>query len=180
MLVTNILLAQSSIRDEESDNQVSEQTKAQVKGFRGIEIGMSIDEVKSALLNDSYFNYHGDPDVYFLPKKEQSLIECSGNSYIKRAFFQFYDKKLFIMIIVLDPLKIDYYTLFTALKEKYGNFLLFSPEFVKWEGNDIRLSLEKPLWVKYVDIDVFEKLKQEGKAQEKAEGITLDEFIKDF
>ena len=72
------------------------------QGFRGIELGMELERVKELLREDPCFDYRGDPDVSFLPQTFQTLIECTGNSYIERAFFQFHEKRLAIMILVLD------------------------------------------------------------------------------
>src|SRR5579864_7469505 len=88
--------------------------------FRGISLGMGIDDVKAALKADPLFRYRGDPDVSFLPQSNQYLIECDGATYIRRAYFQFADSRLFIMILVLDPLSLDHYSLFSALTAKYG------------------------------------------------------------
>ncbi|MBN2444350.1 MAG: hypothetical protein JXJ04_23510, partial [Spirochaetales bacterium] len=102
------------------------------KGYRGIEIGMASEEVKEILLDDPLFDYRGDPDVSFLPATSQVLIECDGNMYIKRASFQFYNNKLFIMIIELNQVKIDYYTMYTTLTAKYGDSTTLDPTEAIW------------------------------------------------
>ena len=66
--------------------------------FREIVLGMSLDDLKTALLEDSLFNFRGDRDVSFLPVREESLVETSGSSFIRRAFFQLRDGALFIKI----------------------------------------------------------------------------------
>ena len=96
--------------------------------FRGISLGMGIDDVKAALKADPLFRYRGDPDVSFLPQSNQYLIECDGATYIRRAYFQFADSRLFIMILVLDPLSLDHYSLFSALSAKYGQPASLSPQ----------------------------------------------------
>jgi hypothetical protein len=156
------------------------ETLTSFKAFRGIEIGMSLEQVKEILKKDAYFNYRGDPDVYFLPVKEQLLIECDGNVFIKRAYFQFVDKKLLCMIIDLDENKVDYFSLLTTLNNNYGNYQSFSPQLIVWEKNGLRLSLEKPLTVKYIDLAVFRRLKEAGKAAETEEEKTLKDFLGQF
>jgi len=100
-------------------------------GFRGISLGMGLDQVKQALKADPLFRYRGDPDVSFLPQTSQYLIECDGNSYLRRAYFQFADSRLFIMILVLDTLKLDHYSLFSALSAKYGAPTSLDPQAVR-------------------------------------------------
>ncbi|MBN2534524.1 MAG: hypothetical protein JXB88_16695 [Spirochaetales bacterium] len=150
------------------------------KGFRGIELGMHIDTVKDLLLDDPFFDYRGDPDVSFLPESQRDLIECAGNLFIKRAYFQFNEKKLYIIIIELDQAKLDHYTMFTTLTGKYGESTSLDPTEVVWVFPNIRLSLEKPLTVKYIDREVFEKLKESGKIEEDIEKITREKFLEDF
>ena len=104
-------------------------------GFRGITVGMGLDQVKQALKADPLFRYRGDPDVSFLPQTSQYLIECEGNSYLRRAYFQFADSRLFIMILVLDTQRLDHYSLFSALSTKYGQPASLSPQEVVWQSD---------------------------------------------
>ena len=182
-----LLFAQSSISGDNKTTPApsptttpSSENLASFKSFRGIEIGMSIDQVKEILKKDAYFNYRGDPDVYFLPVKEQLLIECSGNVFVKRAYFQFVDKKLLCMIIDLDENKVDYFSMLTTLNNTYGTYQSFSPQLIVWEKSGLRLSLEKPLTVKYIDLDVFRRLNDAGKAVETEEEKTLKDFLGQF
>ena len=95
--------------------------------FRGLSLGMGLDQVKAALKADPLFRYRGDPDVSFLPQTSQYLIECEGASFLRRAYFQFADGRLFIMILVLDTQKLDHYSLFVTLTTKYGQPTSLSP-----------------------------------------------------
>jgi hypothetical protein len=149
-------------------------------GFRGITLGLSVDKVKSLLLEDPYFDYRGEPDVSFLPDTSQKLIEVDGFSFIKKAYFQFYEEKLYILILILDEDKIDYYTMFTTLVSKYGEFTTLNPKKVVWEFEDVVFSLEKPLSVKYIDRAVFNQLQEEGVAEEQWRDISRENFLKEF
>jgi len=162
-----------------SQNEAFE-PQAAIKSFRGFSLGMSLDKVKEQLQKDPYFNYAGEPDVYFLPERKQLLIECSGTGFIRRAFFQFYEEKLFSLILDLDETLIDFYNLFTTLKNKYGRYLSFSPVNVVWEIQGVRLALEKPLTVKYLDLTAFNKIREEGKATETIESMSLKQFLNEF
>lgn len=153
---------------------------AEISAFRGFSLGLGIDAVKELLKKDVSFNYRGDPDVYFLPKQEQQLIECSGNAFIKRAYFQFVDQKLFSLILDLDDTKVDFYSMLVTFQDKYGAYLSFSPQAVVWEVGNTRLSLEKPLTVKYIDKAVFNILKDAGKAVLTSESQTLRDFLAEF
>ncbi len=150
------------------------------KGFRGISLGMGLDEVKGALKADAQFRYRGDPDVSFLPQTSQYLIECEGTSYIRRAYFQFVDGRLFIMILVLDPQRLDHFFLFSSLSAKYGQPTSLTPEESVWQSDPVRFSLERPLSVKYIDNKAFSAMLAKGGAQRDVEQLSRDKFIEQF
>jgi hypothetical protein len=149
-------------------------------GFRGITLGMGLDQVKSALKADPLFSYRGDPDVSFLPQTSQYLIECDGNAFLRRAYFQFADSRLFIMILVLDPQKLDHFSLFSALTAKYGQPTSLDPTETVWQTDIERFSLEKPLTVKYIDNKTFSALLSQGGAQRDLEQLSREKFIEQF
>ncbi len=148
--------------------------------FRGITLGMAVDDVKSALKSDPLFRYRGDPDVSFLPQTSQYLIECEGTTYIRRAYFQFSDGRLFIMILVLDPVLIDHYSLFSTLSAKYGPPGSLDPQESVWQTADVRFSLERPLTVKYVDNRVLASVLAKGGAQKDLEQLSREGFLAQF
>ncbi len=149
-------------------------------GFRGISLGMSPDEVKARLREDPLFRYRGDPDVSLVPQEAgQSLIECEGALYVRRAYFQFDNQRLFIMILVLDPERVDHYSLYSALTRKYGESSSLSPRETVWMFDNVRLSLERPLTVKYVERKTFSSL-QKGAPQADQEQMSRDRFLEQF
>lgn len=150
------------------------------RGFRGIELGMGLEQVKEKLAADALFGYRGDPDVSLLPTPQQSLIECTGSSYVRRAFFQFHEGRLFVLILVLEPARLDYYTLFSTLSRKYGNPARLDPSEAIWEFAGVRLALERPLNVKYLDLAVFDSLREQGQAQEALSGVSRQSFLEQF
>jgi len=149
-------------------------------GFREIELGMSLDEVKEKLKGDSYFDYRGDPDVNLLTTPNKSVIECAGSFFIRRAFFQFHKEELYIIILLLDPTKIDYFTMYTTFVNKYGEPDSLNPEEALWDDGEIRLSLERPLSVKYIAMDVFNMLKKENDREESVETFLKERFLNEF
>jgi hypothetical protein len=149
-------------------------------GFRSISLGMGLDQVKQALKSDPLFRYRGDPDVSFLPQTSQYLIECDGNSYLRRAYFQFADSRLFIMILVLDTLKLDHYSLFSALSAKYGPPSSLNPQETVWQSDPVRFSLERPLTVKYIDNKTFSALNAKSGAPGDLDRLSREKFIEQF
>ena len=148
--------------------------------YRGLSLGMSLDDLKNALFNDSAFAFRGDPDVSFLPLSTQNLVESEGTGFIKRAFFQLKDGAVFFMAFAMNTTMIDHYSIFTAFVEKYGQPLTLNPREAVWESETVRVSIERPLTVKYIDKSVFDTLVTESRT-EKAYGRELREnFLNDF
>jgi hypothetical protein len=149
-------------------------------GFRSIALGMGLDQVKAALKADPLFRYRGDPDVSFLPQTSQYLIECDGTTYLRRAYFQFADSRLFIMILVLDTLKLDHYSLFSALSAKYGPPSSLSPQETVWQSAPVRFSLERPLTVKYIDNKTFSAVLSKAVTSGDLDRLSREKFIEQF
>lgn len=150
------------------------------RGFRGVELGMSLAEVETVLKSDELFLYRGGPDVTLLPRPDEKLLEVQGLSFVKRAFFQFHEDKLFSAIYVLNPEKMDHYSVFTRLSERYGKPGSLSPRESVWSDGSVRVSLERPLTVKYLDLATLEKLKQGGQARQSWEDLSRQDFLEGF
>lgn len=167
------LWAQENSTEEESGKTLPRQ-------FREIVLGMTLDDLKSALEEDRMFNFRGDRDVSFLPAREESLVETSGSSFIRRAFFQLRDGELFIMAFTLNTAMIDHYSVFTDLVGKYGQPSYLDPKEAVWETEEIRLSVERPLTVKYIDKKVFDDIVNESSLVESRRIRQRQEFLDEF
>lgn len=148
--------------------------------FGTIELGMGVDAVKERLGEDPNFIYRGDPDVTLTPARQQELIEVEGTLFVERAFFQFEDEELYIIILQLNRRRLDYFTMYTDLEGKYGEPAVFEPSQVVWESDAVRMSLEKPLTVKYVARAVFEELVAAGEMERSQRDISREEFLEQF
>jgi len=148
--------------------------------FREISLGMGLDNLKDALLKDNLFNFRGDRDVSFLPAREESLVETTGSSFVRRAFFQLRDGLLFIMSFTLDTNLMDHYSMFTNLVEKYGQPSYLDPKESVWETEDTRITLERPLTIKYVDKKVFDDIISESALIQSRRVRERQEFLDEF
>jgi hypothetical protein len=148
--------------------------------FRQLSLGMKIDDLKEALLKDDYFHFRGDRDVSFLPVREQSLVETTGSSFIKRAFFQLRDGNVFIMAFTLNTEIVDHYSIFTQFTEKYGEPSYLDPRTAIWETDETRISIERPLTVKYIDKVVFNDIVNESGLIQSDQVQRRQEFINEF
>jgi hypothetical protein len=148
--------------------------------YRSLSLGMALDELKSALSADSLFLFRGDRDISFLPVREETLVETTGLSFVRRAYFQLVDAKVYIMSFSLDTRLMDHYSVFTSFIKKYGEPLELNPAFAVWESDETRVSIERPLTVKYIDKTVFNRLNEESKTKEDREILRREEFLADF
>jgi len=148
--------------------------------FRQLALGMSLEDLKGNLIKDGLFNFRGDRDVSFLPVREQSLVETTGSSFIKRAFFQLRDGEVFIMAFTLNTEIIDHYSVFTQFVEKYGEPASLSPRAAIWETDETRIAIERPLTVKYIDKTVFDDIVNESGLIESGQVWQRQEFLNEF
>ena len=58
----------------------------------------------------------------------------------------------------MNPENIDYYSLYSSLVDKYGEPGLVDQKKALWENDRVRLVLERPLTVKYIDTAVFNEI----------------------
>jgi hypothetical protein len=141
---------------------------------------MDLEELKDALADDGLFAFRGDPDISFLPAREENLVETTGLSFIRRAFFQLRERRVFIMAFSMDPRRIDHYSVFVSLVKKYGEPARLNPREAVWENDETRVSLERPLTVKYIDMTVFRAIMGEAKAEEAAEVFLRQGFLNEL
>lgn len=151
-------------------------------GYKDITLGMSLDETKDALLKDSDFGYHGDRDVSLLPNSNKSLIETDatyglGSNFLTNCYFQFTEDKLYIITININTDRMDYYSVFTTLCNKYGEPTSISPSAAIWKNDDVTMSLEKPLTLKYVDNDLYDSTQNYSNVPKSATEITREQFL---
>ena len=151
-------------------------------GYKNIKLGMSLDETKENLVKDPDFGYHGNRDVSLIPNSSKTLIETDaehglGSNFLQRCWFQFSYDELYIITINVNPEKMDYYSIFTKLVEKYGEPDTFSPQAATWKDDDVTMSLEKPLTLKYIDNKIFEQTQNYSNIQKSPTEITREMFL---
>ena len=149
-------------------------------GYKNIQLGQSFEEVRSILEKDSSFGFRGDRDVSLLPTEERVLIETSGSSFFDRCWFQFYENKLYTLILNINVERMDYYSMFKTFTLKYGEPTSLNPTKSEWKNNSVILSLEKPLTVKYLDVKAFDELQKSSEAATSAEEYLRKKFLESF
>ena len=146
-------------------------------GYSTVKLGMSLEDVKTALLRDPDFGYRGDRDVSLLPGENRHLIETKGADFLGNCWFQFHEEALYIISINVNPDFMDYYSIFNTLCKKYGNPKYLDPEKATWEDESVILSLEKPLCLKYTDAKVNNQILEQSKAEQAAIEYLREGFL---
>ena len=148
--------------------------------FRAFSLGMGLEELKSVLVQDGLFHFRGDRDVSFLPIRQETLVETTGSSFVRRAFFQISEESVYIMSFTLDTRLVDHYSVFTSFVRRYGEPVSLSPGESVWESEESRVSIERPLTVKYVDKTVFDRLVDESRNLQNRQLMRREDFLADF
>lgn len=135
-------------------------------GYSTVQLGMTLEETQTALIRDPDFGYRGERDVSLLPGENRQIIETKGGSFLDNCWFQFYNDYLYIISINVNQEFMDYYSIFSTLCKKYGNPIYLDPEKATWEDEDVILSLEKPLCLKYTDAKISGQILEQAEVQQ--------------
>ena len=149
-------------------------------GFNDIKLGISLEQAKEVLKNNDNFYYRGDPDVSFMDKPNTSSLDVEGRGYVSRGIFQFSDDKLYVISIFIDTDFLDHYAMFVYLTQTYGPPDDFSPEKSVWNLDDISMSLERPLNIKYIDENIFAEIVGARVVKDSLESDLRRQFIEQF
>ena len=157
-------------------------TEAVPDSFGSVKLGMSVDDVKAMLAKDSQFGYRGDRDVSLMAGENRTLIETDSAryapySYLDRCWFQFYEDKLYIMTINMNQEKLDHYSVFSQLCEKYGTPTSLNPDKSEWVSDTVIVDLERPLSIKYTDRTVMEKIQNASFVDKTAKEKSREQFL---
>lgn len=154
-------------------------------GYNNITLGMTLDQAKEALKSNPQFGYHGDRDVSLVPYQNQVLIETDadkgyGTIFLTNCWFQFYKDKLYIITINVNTDKMDYYSMFVTLKNKYGEPTSLDPEKSIWKNDSITMILEKPLSIKYIDNSTYDEIIKQSNVEISGEELSREMFLEEF
>ncbi|MDC7236131.1 MAG: hypothetical protein PQJ58_23115 [Spirochaetales bacterium] len=185
LFFSQFLYSQSSLfdNDENSSTDAEEDSREYSElpgGYRSIDLGMDFEKVKELLLTEPRFDFRGDPDVSIQKKGDQSLISSKGRAFIDQGFFQFNENSLYLIILNLDRERMDFYSVQKTLTDKYGDPDDLSPEGLFWRNDSVQFSLEYPLTLKYLDLQVFNSFIEEDVRLKSFQEISRTEFLEDF
>lgn len=150
------------------------------RGFREIVLGSDFDTTETAIIGDGAFAYRGRPDISLSLSREDTVIDTRGRGYVDRALFAFHNDRLFSISLYLQQQRLDYFQVFNQLSERYGDPATLDPERALWEDGRTRIELERPLTVRYLDVETFRARRDEARNRQAIEDITREEFLDEF
>ena len=146
-------------------------------GFGDIALGDSLQNTVQKIMLSDFFSFNEAEDVSIIPSSANSLITTQGVRYIQEGFFQFDTDALVSIHLILNGNYIDHFSLFTFLMNTYGQPQILTPHLSTWESDTVRISLEKPLTIKYVDLQYFLVQQKERTVQESESQRGINEFL---
>jgi len=174
-------LGSQSLEPQTSDMENPDRVVSAIsRTYRNFSLGMSSTEVKENLRSDNWFNYQGDPDLSLLQRPRASVIDTEGSLFISRGLFQFEENLLIAIVLELNSKRLDWYSVYLALEGKYGAPSDLSPTKIVWEDSYTRLTMEKPLTVKYLDRAAFERALEEDLNRKSWLAQARGEFLNEF
>ena len=133
------------------------------RGYMNVQLGMNSEQTKSELKRNSAFGYKGERDVSLTPDQNTVIIQTDtykklGSDFLTQCYFQFHDDILYSITINVNTEKMDYYSVFTTLTEKYGEPDFLNPQQTKWQDEKKLLFFAKPLTIDKSCVNMFNAL----------------------
>lgn len=128
----------------------------EIKGFKNINLGASREDTVKAILSDNTMTL---PKQYMTGtvdlKSEESatFLALEENKFYKSGYFIFKNDALYSITINFQPNQVDFLELLSALNSKYTKGSFLNANTVAWQNGDIRIILERPSIVKYIDMN---------------------------
>ena len=155
-------------------------------GYKKYSFGMSMDEVKDAIKEDSLLKNVREEVLSVRIQPDKQILTVYGDrrngGYVEKAYFQFNEDKLFYIYLQLSEKKVGYYSLLKSMTDKYGNATNLEPKKASWENDSVRIQIEKPCILKYTDIKTWDSLSSTEAEMEarKVEKIEREKFLEDL
>ncbi len=153
------------------------------RGFASIYLGFTFDEVYGLLQKEPLFSFRGRPDVSIPPfgkERKEQLIQSDGSTYLESGIFQFHEDALYSITLRMDSSQMDYYTMYATLSKRYGDPDSLDPRSARWESDGVRMELERPVVVRYIDMGAFNAIRESGAQQESLRQYSRELFLDNF
>ncbi|MEI0525044.1 hypothetical protein R4K54_03865 [Brachyspira murdochii] len=126
-----------------------------ITGFKNIKLGATREDTINAILGDNTMTL---PKQYMTGTVDLSAEESADflaleeNKFYKSGYFVFKDDSLYSITINFQPNQVDFLEILSALNAKYTKGSFLDANTVAWQNGDIRIILERPSVVKYLNM----------------------------
>jgi len=110
----------------------------------------------------------------------ERVIDTRGRMYMDRGVFSFHNGGLFSISLYLSRQRLDYFQLFDQLSRRYGDPGDLDPERAIWEDERTRIVLERPLTVRYLDLEALRERRGRAETTEALEEVGREQFLEEF
>ena len=166
-----------NLYSQKADSNLNSEESPFPLGFLSIKLNMNKENVIVRLSKESIFDTSDQEKLSFRNEPDKEILKIRGINFIKMAYFHFYNDILFQITLDLDMNKISYYDVLIKLQNKYGKPIKFTPETANWENNTIKLSLQRPVILKYISINISKELLEESKESSNFYKISREKFL---
>lgn len=146
-------------------------------GFADLTLGASLAQITNRLARSAFFDFDQERDLSRIPLSQSALISVPGTDYIERGFLQFDGNALVSIQLILNSQRLDHFSLYRALSEKYGEATALTPQTTTWESKTTRILIERPLIIKYIDLRALKAQQRAAETDTQAQANELDEFF---
>lgn len=147
------------------------------RNYRGVELLESYETVMSKLKSDTLLLVDPDSDFGDMDEENPELIKAKIPPYIRHAYYQFYENKLFVISLFFDKKYFSYTSMYQNLKQKYGKPIYYDSKNTIWENQNTWLILDNLPSLKYIDREVFQKIKETNKRNLYPKDMILDKIL---
>jgi len=131
-------------------------------GYKKFRFKMDRLEVLKLISADPLIRAYDADFIIGFEKEEWRVLVTIGYPYMNNIYFLFNDdKKLYEIIIVFNRTHFSYLEVMNALKKKYQHPNVLGQDVIIWQDDKTRIQLESTVHLKYLDLEMFKKMKKD-------------------
>lgn len=150
------------------------------RSFRKIVLLEHFDSVMQKLKKDPLIMVDPSSDFGEFDEEDRNLIKAKLPPYLPNIYYQFYQKKLYVLSLFWNPKKISYLQLYRKLKKKYKKPIVFNSKQIIWEDKNTIIVLDNLPSIKYIDKKTFAIVKALAKKKKPLDDKVREKVLEDL
>lgn len=160
-----------------NDNAQIKNISIPINGWSEYKLGADINEIIDLLKNDSSLTPKTDPESDISEEVNEYFISLMPTRFFDNFYFQFINKKCYLIRIIYSKKYFSYLKLYNKLKGKYGIPSILSSKKAVWINNEKSISLERPTVIKYIDNKLYNETEKVESKIEKTDESLIETFL---